>query len=313
MTTSAVTKTATKSRKISAAPAPTKRTNRRQSAALPSHVAIPDLQVRPGVPTDHLPWIGQKIIDLRSGQPTKVTILGDAFDLPSLNPFYKGKKGAGYTYATDIASGCAARALLDDLLDAEVARLDAEGSSWDLTKFALNGNHEAFITKYLASHPESEGTYSLDDFGYKASGWEQVPFLEIKWLDGVGYAHYFYPSAAGPDKPYSGKAEEMLEKIGHSFVQGHQQANKSAELWPGGQRRRGLVGGSCYLHAEPWKGAQGNTHYRGIYVLNNVENGGFDIMEITLDSLCREYEGVPLIKYMQNKYRKQNWDHLGSR
>jgi hypothetical protein len=36
-------------------------------------------------------------------------------------------------------------------------------------------------------------------------------------------------------------------------------------------------------------------------------------MEITLDSLCREYEGVPLIKYMQNKYRKQNWDHLGSR
>src|SRR5580693_5703262 len=46
------------------------------------HFLIPDTQVKPGVPTDHLEWIGRAIAKYR---PDVVVHLGDHWDFPSLN------------------------------------------------------------------------------------------------------------------------------------------------------------------------------------------------------------------------------------
>ena len=59
---------------------------------------------------------------------------------------------------------------------------------------------------------------------------------------------------------------------------------------------------NCYLHDEPYKGAA-NSHDRCAVVLNEVRNGRFSEMPLTLDYLCRKYEGTSLARYMQRRYR----------
>ena len=73
-------------------------------------------------------------------------------------------------------------------------------------------------------------------------------------------------------------------------------------IWEGHIQRSGLATGSCYLHDEEYKGSA-NTHWRGIVVLNEVRNGEFCEMALTLDYLCRRYEGRSLSSYLKRKYR----------
>lgn len=58
---------------------------------------------------------------------------------------------------------------------------------------------------------------------------------------------------------------------------------------------------NCYLHDEDYKGPQGNAHWRGIVVCNQVENGSYDPSFISLDYLCRRYEGIRLIEFMEKQ------------
>ena len=50
---------------------------------------IPDTQVKPGVPTDHMEWIGKYILDQK---PDCVIHLGDHYDMHSLSSYDQGKK-----------------------------------------------------------------------------------------------------------------------------------------------------------------------------------------------------------------------------
>jgi hypothetical protein len=59
--------------------------------------------------------------------------------------------------------------------------------------------------------------------------------------------------------------------------------------YPGSLTRHGLVAGSFYLHEERYRGAQGNDEWRGIVVLNEVENGKYDVMPLSMDYLRRKY------------------------
>src|SRR4051812_15399332 len=57
------------------------------------HIIIPDVQVRPGVNTDHLEHIGHYIAEKK---PDELICIGDFADFPSLSSFDKGTlKGEG--------------------------------------------------------------------------------------------------------------------------------------------------------------------------------------------------------------------------
>jgi hypothetical protein len=53
-----------------------------------NHLIIPDTQVRPGVPTDHLKWIGQYAVEKRFDV---LMHLGDHWDMSSLSSYDRGK------------------------------------------------------------------------------------------------------------------------------------------------------------------------------------------------------------------------------
>ena len=83
---------------------------------------------------------------------------------------------------------------------------------------------------------------------------------------------------------------------------GHQQTLMYTVRFVSDQSQHALVAGSCYLHDEDYKGPQGNHHWRGIIVCHEVRNGSYDPMFISLNYLCRRYEGVELETFIAKKY-----------
>ena len=83
-----------------------------------THVVLPDCQVKPGVPIDHLLWAGQYIVDNFAGKDNiKIVCLGDFADMESLSSYDRGKmEMEGRRYARDIASAERAWELLNRCL-----------------------------------------------------------------------------------------------------------------------------------------------------------------------------------------------------
>jgi hypothetical protein len=53
-----------------------------------------------------------------------------------------------------------------------------------------------------------------------------------------------------------------------------------------------VIAGSCYEHDELYLGPQGNKHWRGFLVLNDVRDGQFDLMPVSIDYINRKYPDV---------------------
>ena len=261
------------------------------------HVTIPDTQVKPGVPTDHLRWIGQYLVDQFAGRPNvKVIHLGDHWDMPSLSSFDRGKGAMeGRRVLADIKAGNDAFILLNEPLEAYNAQRRANKKrAWLPERYLLRGNHENRINRAVENDPQLDGILSTEML--KSPGWQVVPFLEPLWLDGVAYAHYFYNPMSG--RPYGGACSLRLKTIGHSFTQGHQQVLDMSTRFVAGRSQHGLICGTCYLHSEDYLGPQGDSYWRGIIVSHEVDRGSYDIMLVSLNFLCRKYEGVPLEEFL---------------
>lgn len=254
---------------------------------------MPDTQVRPGEPTQHLRWVGYSI---KRYEPDIVVHLGDHWDMNSLSFWNSKKEQEGARVSKDIEAGNNALQLLEDSMEGYKPK----------RKILLRGNHEYRLQKFLDSDPKLEGSIGFDQFNDKELGWEVVDYFhgspKAIELEGIQFAHYFANPMTG--KPIGGTINNRLAKIGSSFVQGHQQGLLQGNVqYATGVTRHGIVSGSCYLHDESYKG-MANTHWRGIVVLNEVRNGTFCEMPLTLDYLCREYEGVSLKRYMNKNFKR---------
>lgn len=254
----------------------------------PIHLVIPDTQVKPGVSTVHLSWIGSYIVDQFAGAPLTVVHLGDHWDMSSLSSYDKGKKAMeGRRYKADIAAGNVGF----DVLNVPLAQYnEGREDPWWPRRVFLLGNHENRITRAAEDNAQLDGLVTLEDLNVYDWGWEVHDYLEPVEIDGVVYAHYFYNPMTG--RPYAGaNLETRLKTVGHSFTMGHQQGLKWGIVDTVRGRHIGLVAGSCYLHDEDYLGPQGNAQWRGIIVCHQVERGSYDPMFISLDYLSRRYEG----------------------
>lgn len=244
------------------------------------HLIIPDTQVRPGVSTKYIDWVAKAIVQYR---PDVVVHLGDHWDMPSLSSHdpagSRAKENA--RYENDVDAGNEAFARLSAPMDQLIRR-----SKWRPSKYFLRGNHEGRIERAIDNDPKYEGTIGLHHLDTR--DWEVYPYLQVVRIDGILYSHYFSNINSG--KPIGGSIDNRLNRIGDSFVQGHEQGFLyGCRQFPTGKTRHGLVVGACYLHDEPYKGRQGNGHWRGIVVLNEVRNGTYDIMPLSMDYLRRTF------------------------
>jgi len=270
------------------------------------HFIIPDTQVKPGVPLDHIDWVAQAIVDYA---PDKVIMLGDHWDMPSLSSYEKPGSIAleGARYEDDITSGCEAFSRLSAPMFIEIRRQSRNKNQWDPERHFLFGNHCDRITRAANADAKMSGCVSLRHC--VTDGWARHAFLKKIEIDGICFSHYF--AGNGSKFPVGGSIDNRLNKIGCSFVQGHQQGMVyGSRMYPTGHTRHGLVAGSCYLHHEDYRGNQGQRHWRGVVVLNEVKDGDYCVMPLTLDYLCRRYEGVDLLHFMKKKYKGKDWSFL---
>lgn len=259
-------------------------------------LVIPDTQVKPGSPIDHLWWIGMYWVDHK---PDIVVHLGDHAHMDSLSAYEKPGtlKAEGRRYADDISAANRAWSLLNDAFwDHNATRRKWREKLYKPELHVLLGNHEDRITRAINSDPRLHGKLSLDDLDYERTGWQVHPFLEVLEIDGVHFSHYFYSPNSG--RPWGGMAQTMLKNVGITFVQGHRQGLDIANRFlANGKRQRGIIAGSCYLEPEEYRGPQAKMEWVGVLMLNELEDGHFDLCEVSLDFLCRKYEGVRLREY----------------
>jgi len=250
------------------------------------HLVIPDTQVKPGSTTEHLKWAGMYAAEKK---PDVIIHLGDHWDMPSLSTYDVGKKCfEGRRYNDDIIAG---KNAMDDFLlpiEQERSRLRRNKKPmWNPRMVFLLGNHENRIMRAINDDSKLDGLISFDDLWLKQDGWEVHPFLEIVIIDGVAYSHYFCSGVMG--RPVS-SARLMLTKKHMSCVMGHVQDRDIAfATRADGKRMTGIFGGIFYQHDEEYLNPQTNRSWRGIWMLNEVNDGQFDEMPISLEFLRRKY------------------------
>lgn len=241
------------------------------------HAVIPDVQAKPGTNFAYLGRLGKYLAEKR---PDKIICIGDFADMPSLSSYDKGKKAfEGRRYVKDVDA--AKRAM--DALMTPIAQARGYKPALHLTL----GNHENRCIRATDLQPELDGLLSVKDLGYEGFGWKVHPFLRPVKLDGVMYAHYFVSGVMG--RPIT-TAAALLTKRHMSCIAGHQQGKQIAyATCADGSTITGMIVGSCYEHDEEYLGQQGNTHWRGMVMLHEVENGSFDEMFVSLGYLNRRF------------------------
>lgn len=249
------------------------------------HIIIPDTQVKPNVPTDHLEWVGKYIVDMK---PDVIIHLGDHWDMPSLSSYDKGKRSAeNRRYSDDIRAGNEAMQLLLAPIKSEQQRLRRNKEKlWRPKMHFLMGNHEQRIERYTNDIAALDGAIGYHDLDL--GSWDVHPYLQPVVVDGVAYCHYFTSGIMG--RPVT-SAAALLTKKHMSAVMGHVQDRGIAYAKRAdGQRMTGIFAGICYQHDEEYLNPQGNGGtWRGIWVLNEVRDGSFDEMPVSLSYLRERY------------------------
>ena len=236
---------------------------------------IPDLQIGPGTPTEHLDWIGKYIVDKR---PDVIVQIGDWADMPSLSTYDRGKLVfEGRRIKNDL-----------DAAEAGMERLGkpiARAKGYSPRMLVTLGNHENRITRAVQEDARLEGLVSLDSLPFRQYGWEVHDFLKPVRIEGVEFAHYF---TSGPKGRPLDSAKRILAERHGSAICGHNQRfdiavhDKTEHI--------AIISGACYIHDEEYLGPQQNSQKRQIVMLHEVKDGVFDPMFVSLSFLEKRYK-----------------------
>jgi len=250
------------------------------------YLIIPDTQIRPGVDTTHIDWASSAIVDYK---PDVVIVIGDWWDLPSLSAHDApgSKEAEGRRVMTDIEAANEAFERFARPIYAERDRIiKSHRTRWLPELHFFFGNHENRLTRAIFRDPKWEGVISLDSL--KTFGFKRHEFLKIVEMDGIKISHYFPNPFSG--KPIGGTIVSRLNNIGSSFIQGHQQGFLYASKQYPDHVKHGLVCGRFYSHTEHYRAPDVQmSEWNGIVVLNEVQNGSYDLMPLSFNYLRKKY------------------------
>lgn len=259
---------------------------RRLGPVGPRHLYIPDTQIKPGTPTDHLRWAARYAA---TKLPATIVIAGDWYDMPSLSSYDRGKlSGEGRRYVEDIEAGDEGLRIFETELRKHAPR------SYRPRKVVTLGNHENRIDRAVDEDPRLEGELSINDLAFGKYGWVVSPFLRPIVLDNISYNHYFPLNAQGRvtnSKNGCPSAEAQVKRVMKSCVAGHRQGFDYKCHPTPYATYRGVIAGSFYLHEEKYLTPCGENYWRGILIFNDVQTktGEFSLMEIDMKYLERRF------------------------
>ena len=252
------------------------------------HLVIPDTQVKPNQPTEHLRWAGLYAAEKK---PDVIIHIGDHWDMPSLSNWDVGKKSfEGRRYKDDIKAGLdAMEVFLKPIRDEQKRLIANKKKQWNPRLVFTLGNHEQRIERAIESDAKLEGLISYDDLKLNELGFEVYDFLEVVVINGICYSHYFTSGIMG--RPVA-SAKRLLATQFQSCVMGHVQDRDIAYgRRADGHNMLGLFAGIYYQHDEDYLTPQTNGSWRGIWMLNEVVGGNCDELPVSIKYLRNKYEG----------------------
>lgn len=207
--------------------------------------------------------------------------------MPATSNFNSAHEQEGLRVIDDINAGNQAMRLLWKAVDKRNKKVAGwKKKQYDPECHFLYGNHEVHLERIWAKDPRLQGIIGYDSLDLDR--FKTYEFLKPVDIDGILYCHYFANVNNG--RPIGGMIETRLKNIAQSFTQGHAQSFAYGEREvPNGKRHHGMVAGAFYQHDESYKGPYGNHHWRGVVVKNDVKDGEYDIMKISLDYLLRKF------------------------
>lgn len=238
-------------------------------------LVIPDTQIRHGVPMDHLLWAGRFAAD--KGFDV-IAHTGDWADNNAISSYHTQLSRENERLSKDDDAVHKSLELFQTGLQGYVPKL----------QFMTEGNHEDRRRRLIDDMPQLQGTIPEIRFG--DYGWKTYPFLQPVGVNGVWFAHYFTRTAKG----WAGKnphpnAQTMTRREMMSCVAGHS-PGLDVYIHPTSTGLiRGLIAGSYYQHDEEYQGPQGNSYWRGVLVLNQLQNGFYELTEVSLEYLKGKY------------------------
>lgn len=248
---------------------------------------IGDTQCKPEEDLSYMRAIGEFLADK---EPDVIVHIGDAFDFPSLSSYDKGKKSfEGRRLLKDLEAGHKGMELMMIPIKKKQRQqvLQREELYSPRMVFCV-GNHEDRFDRLSRDMPELDGLVGVDTLKLEEFGWEVHPYLKPVNIGGIHFVHYLANPFTG--KPYGGTALSQLKSVGTSFVVGHKQLLDVAMLPTlDGKMRIGIINGACYPFEEAYKGFQGNNHFRGVTMLNEVKDGFGLPSFASLDYIMRKY------------------------
>jgi len=250
------------------------------------HLVIPDTQCKPGNSFDHLEWAGNYAVKTK---PDVIVHLGDHWDMSSLSVYDIGKKSfEGRTYNHDVQAGNDAMdVFMKPIIEEQKRQKENKKKVWKPKKVFLIGNHEYRIDRAIESDRKLEGLVGYNDFNLKKHNWEVHNFLDVAIVNGIAYSHYFTSGVMG--RPVS-SPHLMLQKKHMSCIMGHvQDRGISYSKKADGSSITGLFAGIFYQHDEEYLNPQTNGSWSGIWMLNEVNNGSFDEMPVSINYLRKQY------------------------
>ena len=224
-------------------------------------------------------------------KPDVIIHIGDHWDMPSLSNWDVGKKSfEGRRYKDDIKAGLEAmEVFLEPIREEQKRLITNKKKQWNPRLVFTIGNHEQRIERAIESDAKLDGLISYDDLQLNDLGFEVYDFLQVAVIDGIAYSHYFTSGIMG--RPVS-SARNMLTKKMMSCVMGHVQDKDIAfARRADGKNILGLFAGIYYQHDEDYLTAQTNGSWRGVWMLNEVDDGSCEEMPITLNYLRKRYAG----------------------
>lgn len=249
-----------------------------------THLIVPDSHAHPDHNNDRADWLGQLIADIK---PDVLVHIGDAADMASLSLYDKGKRSfQGRNYKADINSHLE----FQERMFAPIKRLKRK---LPYSLFFI-GNHEHRISRAIDLSPELDGAISLKDLQLKDYYDEVIDYdgstPGVRTIDGVAYAHYFVGGIAG--RPLGGihAGYAIATKKFSSATCGHSHLfDTSVHVNLAGKSVIGTVVGCYQDYTNDWAGEVGKLWNRGVVVKRHVEDGGYDLQWIGLNSLKKEY------------------------
>jgi hypothetical protein len=244
---------------------------------------IPDTQVKAGNSIEHIVAAANYCAEKK---PDIILCLGDWWDMESLSVYSSKKESEGLRVLDDINAG-------KEAMDAFMGIVKKAYRKNMPRLVFTSGNHSATvrINRFLEDNPHLEGMLVDDTVEFLEDyGWEVYPFLEVVNIEGIRVSHYIVNPHSLRGNPLAGAIDTMLKNAGFSFIMGHQQTLKLGKHYlSDGSCRLGIVAGAFYQHDEKYMSPQGNKHWRGCLMLNELRDGAADICELSIEYLMKNY------------------------